>query len=329
MNAEDVRRILVDRLADKSGGKAAYCEVTGPLFTPQNSLIFLAQSNGFPSAAAVKVCLNPKTACPDGRMARAEYDALARTYAAMGDAECSVPRPYLVDERSGLLAREWIPGESMTARLFSLHCSLTTAEALVVRAGRWLRRFHDAGRLEPRTLNVDAALSQIDQLARTALATDAVFKAAIDCIAHTAPKIAIPLFERSWIHGDFKTDNLMVANDRIIGLDMHQHMENVVLYDLGPFLNQLELNLWRPLSWRWRHEHSSIARAFLSGYGLPGDPVTEVALNWVRLLSMLWTWVSVANRHPKGVLSFVTRYVFRAATTQRMLAIAETDNVSL
>lgn len=314
LSAERVRLVLVERLRAQDTGRESSCEVTGPLYTRQNSSIFLARCAAFPTAAAVKICIDAHTSVPDGRSARLEYEGLDRVYEAMRAAsEYSVPRPYLLDEPNGLISREWIQGASMTELLFSLRCSATCAEGLVVKAARWLRCFHDAGRLGPRPMDTDVALTRVAELAKTALARDKGFSTALRCVDRTAHKLLGLQMEASWIHGDFKTDNLIVAGSRTLGLDVHQRMENVVLYDLGPFLNNLRLNLWRHTAWRWSHAYDRIASAFLTAYRVPREHRTMTALNWVRLLSMLSIWVTVAGRHPSGLSALAVHNVFRAA----------------
>jgi tRNA A-37 threonylcarbamoyl transferase component Bud32 len=225
----------------------------------------------------------------------------------------TVPKPYLLDEEHGLLMREWIVGTNLTDLVFSLRCSRSVAEGYMTRAGRWLRAFHEAGRLPPSKLNIDAALATVDELSSSELVDDAVFTNALRCIRNTANIVAARDYESSWIHGDFKTDNVIVSGARTIGLDLHQRMENCVLFDLGPFLNHLELNLWRPSALRWCTAINRLSHTFLTAYQMTNDSTTRMALNWVRVLPMLSLWMRTADRHRGRVSAPFVRAVFRAA----------------
>jgi hypothetical protein len=75
-----------------------------------------------------------------------------------GAAELSVPAPRLVIPEAGLVASEWVHGETIAALVFSWRCSALRADDLVARAARWLRQFHACHAAAPGSLDVEEKL---------------------------------------------------------------------------------------------------------------------------------------------------------------------------
>jgi Ser/Thr protein kinase RdoA (MazF antagonist) len=71
----------------------------------------------------------------------------------------------------------------------------------------------------------------------------------------------------SWVHGDFKSDNIMMAGSRWVGLDMSANYENTTLLDISHFLNHLELSLLDPRAIRLLPRQQALIDRFKSGYG--------------------------------------------------------------
>lgn len=313
-DSEYVHRLLAGRLPVNNGVNTADYRVSGPISAHRHSRTFVVQGRTWPTPIAVKLCIDAQKALPDRDVARIEYEGLVRTYDAMADdSEFSVPKPYLLDMENGLLLREWIAGTSLTDLLFSWHCSQATAETYITKAGRWLRAFHEAGPLHVSRLSDQTSVLRLDELSREELAKDEVFAHALCCLGATADIVTGLELEWSWIHGDFKSDNLVISGNRTVGLDVYKRMENAVFFDLGPFLNHLELNLWRPTTLRWRQAIDQLAQAFLAAYKMPNDPTNRTALNWIQLLLILSLWTSTAAEHRGRVSEPFVRAVFRAA----------------
>ena len=242
---------------------------------------------------------------------------MQRTHAAMiGSSAFSVPEPYFLYEQRGLVAMEWIPGKDMTTRLLS-GCTLSEAEQMMHRAAEWLHCFHVAGRLPPGRLDVEDKVEQVNgELGHSPLARDPVFSRALQCMRETAADAGTVVLDRSWIHGDFKTDNLIVTGERTIGLDIHTRMENVVFYDIAPFLNYLDLKLLHPRAWRLWRSRTRLVEAFLIRYGINGSDAAMLSLCWVRLFSLLSVWDGVARRQQTIVPALATRWLFHNVTSR-------------
>lgn len=317
-NAAWVGDIVASQLGGSESTGQAACEVQGPLYERSNSRVYRLGHPKLPGPAAVKLCLEPYTLVPDGGFAREQFETLGRTRAALSDkARLSVPEPYFLVEEHGLLGMEWIAGVDMTTALFASGCRLAQAQCLLERAGGWLRQFHHAGPMARSWLDTEYRLAQLeDNLAPRGVAEDRIYLRAISRARATAAEAGAAPLDSSWIHGDFKTDNLMVAGERTIGLDINARHRNTVFHDIAPFLNHLDLKLLHPRAWRFAGRRDRLVQTFLDGYGLPGDGATRRALSWARLVSMLAVWQSVAERQHTLPSAWAARLLFRRATSR-------------
>lgn len=256
-----------------------------------NSRLFYAECTAFPSPMAVKICLSPHTLEADPDSAHRQYAALLRVSEAMGEAtDFCVPRPYLLRADVGLLAMEWIAGRSMTELVFSWRCSLGQACELMARSARWLRCFHACHALAPGQLDVEPRLAFLDELETSRTVSDPVFFRALGALRHSANAATAIMLNRSWTHGDFKTDNLIVSGRRTVGVDVHLRHENTVIYDLAMFLNHLALRLCHPAGWRLARSQSVLRETFLANYFPVRNDTIMAPLAWIQLYLLLQGW---------------------------------------
>jgi Phosphotransferase enzyme family len=305
MNAIGARQVkeLLSSYAD--------CSVKGPLLENRQSRIFYAECADFPSALAVKLFLDPATARPDTTTAAQQFRALQRVHEKLGkDSALSVPEPYFLMAESGLVGIEWVAGKSMTQLLFSWRCSANQAIELVSRAARWLRQFHCAHALPARRLDVEDKLVAVSEMDAFANARDPVFRRSVAVLGATAAAAGAEPLPTSWIHGDFKSDNLLVAGPRTLAIDVHVKHENVVLYDVAPFVNHLELGCYHPQGWRLALYRDNVSRNFVDHYF--ESPITGgilLPLLWVRLYLLLAGWCALA---PLGASGLRQQWLWRS-----------------
>jgi tRNA A-37 threonylcarbamoyl transferase component Bud32 len=320
-----ISEIASRQLALTEDDRHIRCEVKGPLFERSNSKVFLLRHPRLPGQVAVKLCLHPYTADVDGLSAREQFETLWRTRRAMsGNGDFSVPEPYFLDEEHGVLGMEWIEGVEMTTAVFTERRSIASAEKLIFRAGQWLRQFHSAGPAAQRSLDTEYRLAQLESdHGMPTLEKDPVFSRAVTCAREMAPVAGAVRLDSSWIHGDFKTDNLIVSDERTIGLDINARHENTMFHDIAPFLNHLDLKLLSPRAWHFAGRRDRLVGAFLTGYGLESDGATKLALAWLRLVSMLVVWESVASRQRSLLSTMAVQWSFRRATSRLIQDLEE------
>jgi hypothetical protein len=312
VTAESVRHWL-----SCGGAEHRHCIVRGPVYRRENSRVFYAECDALPSALAVKWCVQPSTVLPDGDAAARQFEALRRAAVAMRqNTSYSVPHPYRFDRERALLAVEWIPGETMTASIGSWKCDATGARLLLARAGQWLRLFHLAHPLPDGRLDVEEKLRNLSAYDGCALARESVFARGLAGLRHSAPAAAAIDVERSWVHGDFKTDNLIVNGERIVGIDVQIRHENTVVYDIAPFMNHLELLFYHPAVWRLAPARARLVAAFVDGYSESKSDRLMLPLTWVRLYMILSAWNSSQSRGASRLRAAVLGRSFRTITAR-------------
>lgn len=257
----------------------------------------------------------------DPASAQNQFEAMRQVAHAMQeDIQNSVPRPYLLDAQRGLLAMEWVTGTSMTDALFTWRCSMAQAQALMTRAGLWLRRFHASRTLPSGVIDLAEKLAFVDEMAQSNLTADPVFCRALAQLRQAAPRACATLMPRSWLHGDFKTDNLLLCDGRTLGIDIHLRYEDVVVQDLAPFLNFIDLRLLHPSGWRLAPARESLEKSFLAAYMDKPIEGIDAPLTWVRLYLVLVAWHSLhalaGSRIKLAVLDFFQRRVALKLTRQ-------------
>jgi aminoglycoside phosphotransferase (APT) family kinase protein len=310
---ESIRRWLVESGPADHDGRHGQCVIKGPISVRDNSHLFHAECSHYPTPLAVKLCLRPHTLQPDQDSAQQQYEALCRAWDAMGtDPELSVPRPYNVRADSGLLAVEWVSGATMTERLFSWHCNRTRAQQLIARAARWLRRFHACGALPPGTLDVDEKLVFVREMETRRSVSDPIFARSLSLLRGSAAAAGAVTLERSWLHGDFKSDNLIVSSERTVGIDVQLRHENPVVYDLAPFMNYLELRLWHPSGWRLLAARNLLGSTFLETYCGGRADAIALPLAWIRLYLLLGEWYTARSHAASPVRGFVLDLCYRS-----------------
>lgn len=315
--AEAVKKLLEEGRPSRQAHALGLCTVTGPIREADNGTVFYLESAGLPSAAAVKICRSGRQRKPDPASARQQYDALARVgerWTHSDGLECV--RPYALFEDQALMVMEWVPGRPLTGELLAFKTSAQRAEELAARAGHWLSAFHRLGRLAPQPLDVEEKRGVFDAMSGWKPARNRIFRDAAALLSATAQAAASEPVTHSWIHGDFKLDNLLYDGARMTGIDVQLRHSNAVVYDVGSFLNHMEMCCLDPRNpWRIPDRDRLVAR-FLEGYSraLPRPPA--LALAWCRLYQLLCSWNTATGR-PAGLRRYLLEWA-HARTAVRL-----------
>lgn len=288
----------VESLVSQLRGGPVRCRLEGPAYRGDYSRVFRGECEAIGSLA-VKLCTTGPDGAPDAETAQRQFNTFERVASAMGDGLLRVPRPYAVDPPSGLLLVEWVEGASMTANLCSSRCSVDQARSMASQAARWLRHFHDSHQLPPRPLDVEHKLQGVAEFESSPLSSESLVRQALAQLRAKATAAAEHPLACSWLHGDFKTDNLVLTDRTVVGIDVHGRYENVAVYDIAPFLNHLELLAWRPAAWRWTLHVRRLQQAFLAAY-FGSEAVPSLALWWVRIYLLIAVWDMMTRRQGIG-----------------------------
>ncbi len=135
--------------------------------------------------------------------------------------------------------------------------------------------------LSARTNDFATKVDFINHLARTTGDREQSLGRTARVLAERASEAAAVSMPASWIHGDMKSDNLLVDADGVTGLDVQLADENTVAYDLAPFLNHLRLLRWSARGLLRRPHLEAMSDGFLRAYS-PNSGEWQLPLMWLR-----------------------------------------------
>jgi hypothetical protein len=293
IDAAWAKNLLLTHLYDATGTETADLLVRGPIDSRDYSRIFHVESSSLPSQGALKLCLKPNRPDPDPQDARHQFEILEQVYRASSSLSLRLaPKPYLLMEQEAAILIEWIPGEGLSRRLFSWRRSANTTE-LIAKAAIWLRKFHDVHPLPDGTLDVDTKLSRLSRLENDAFQDNELFQRCHAMLSERADRAASPRLLRSWLHGDFKAENLLISNNEIMGIDIQARSSNVTVYDIAQFFNNIELTARQPFYWRLAAIKESLYTHFMAHYLGNKRVSLDLPLLWVRLYMLLSGWAGL------------------------------------
>lgn len=162
----------------------------------------------------------------------------------------------------------------------------------------WLRAFHDSQPVPPAPINtmwVTAMLEDAWAAAPESFRRSQYVEKGIALLQDMRPRVDALGGPVSWVDGDFKSDNIMMAGSRLVGLDMSANYENTTRLDISHFLNHLELSLLDPRAIRLLPRRQALIDRFKSGYGRFTEN-TEFCSSWFRLLAAVRLWSEQQNQ---------------------------------
>ena len=242
-----------------------------------NSQVHRASHRG--RDVAIKECFLP-TGEPDVASACNEFAALARFADACSPSVVAAPRPLAMSEPFGTYAMSWISGTSATRLMLSAKDDAYPAR-LGVATGNWLRDFHALHPLPARASDFAAKADGVASIGASHAGRHSLVDRAAAVLLNTARAAAAVELPASWIHGDMKSDNLLVDGDAIAGIDLQLADENTIVYDLAPFVNHLHLLAASPRGFIRRKALARMADAFLGAYS-PTSAQWRLPIDWLR-----------------------------------------------
>ena len=300
--------------------------IDGPIHRTSNSEIFHALVATTPLLhAAIKHCRVPYTMTPDSVGASEQFHALEQVYRALakGDPHFAVAAPLCLDRELATFVMSWIDGESVSKKMRRPTTFLNGTEWFSD-IGAWLGTFHKAGPIRTQALRLDERLAVIDDLYASAL-PHASFARALQLLQETAAPLQNSATEVSWVHGDCKTDNFIIGEGRVYGIDMSIIHENSVEFDIAQFLNNLNLMLSGPRYVYLLSLRSKLEKAFWSGYRSTGPAVSQAYLRWTRLLFATSFWHTMLREKSPTIRNRLLNGIFRKLTERLTRELALTQ----
>lgn len=313
-DADWARELLLPHLAP--GTQAGDLIVHGPLTRRDYSRVFRVQSSALPSASVMKLCLKTGSFVPNPRDARQQYSILEKIHAASANRGLHlVPQPYLLMEPEGVFLAEWIKGDIMATRLFGWELRFRPVNRLnlIKSAAEWLRSFHQLLSLPSGPLELQSKVLTLKELEADGFQENEIFRNCAAYLARCADRAGSVQLERSWLHGDFKADNLIVTGEKTIGIDIQAQTCDAIIYDIAQFLNNIELNVRYLHNRRLFRTRETLYDHFIHCYFGPEHGTYDLPLLWIRGYMLLCGWHEMKNTG-SSIGSRLTQNCYRAAT---------------
>lgn len=299
--------LAVAACLDSLSGEQCSCETV--VARRINSRIYRARCRS--RLVAIKECFKPGTLTPDAAAAEREFTALKTLsdIASRTNAEPLAPVPLALCPEHAAYAMTWVSGRPATEIVLAYSIDLGEATLLGEAAGAWLQRFHAAGPLRTCQSDFVSKLKFVSEILEGGGgARDPLLRRAANAlIEHSTDASALPM-PASWVHGDMKSDNLLVGGRRVTGLDVQLIHENTVAYDLAPFLNHLRLLRWSPRGLWQGKKLNHMAEGFLKAYS-PDTARWRLPITWLR--AYLLIQVLAPSSSPVSLRALTVRWPAR------------------
>lgn len=218
---------------------------------------------------------------------KSEYDTLVtmRNLLACNEPFRSpTPLVYFENDGHGVMLTEFIEGVDLA------HCAkalpLSRSSPTFKLAGRLLRRLHDASpKREMRALDLASRITYLVTEYGDMLRSRGSFRRALDMLRNTSSLIDSKCVCWTWVHGDFKPQNIIYDEQGIVVFDTTLNAFGTFVFDIGQFLAHIELLFLGVAGMRDDIRHK-LASDFVDGYGVT-DSGELSAIAWARLYFIL------------------------------------------
>ncbi len=184
-----------------------------------------------------------------------------------------------------VLVTRWFDGKDAIRCARGSNPSVVAAVYRLI--GTLLKKLHDAcpESHQEGQLDVEAKLAYLLQQYARVWDNDAAAHA-LHLLRISAPRVGLARLQWSWLHGDFKPENVLSDGRTVVILDTQLNTHGVGTYDLASFLAHTLLASHEFGNGAIRKHYALLDREFLAGYGILGADGTA-ALRWTQLYCLL------------------------------------------
>lgn len=218
----------------------------------------------------------------------------SRRFMKAATAEFAVPEPVLLLPEANAMVMEFVKAPSAGSLLMRGFHSVEIRRAVVRKAARWLKWFHESNGVE--RLPFDPAsytgplgktTDKITRLSPKALDRGSMLGNQIASATRFAEDLAGIVFPHATAHGDFTPFNLFIQEDRTIGFDFRANRTLPVPHDICRFLLYLDIYRIMPATsgelrrYGCRQDDFEV---FMEEYGADGEWLEQEL--WLKLQFM-------------------------------------------
>jgi Phosphotransferase enzyme family len=288
-------------------------QITGPKIKSRECDIYQASS----TRAGIKLAVKCYFQNTSQVAAKQQFNALQKSYPGM-IYQCDnfrVPEAFYYDKSHRILLMEWITGKSLHSYLWNPLTYTNQTQILLIKAGRWLRLFHNASLIEmgdsPYS-NLLKAINKLKDKDQTRLNNDSSSEDAFNNSYNILQKnVSDRLFFQDYhalSHGDFTPANLIISDKQTSALDVWGNNRRPVHIDMArmvtyltiayPLLNQ------HPLFDTQGNIQQKLFSLF-AGYGTDILNPTSFNFKIALLAEYLRRWLVIRNRQfsYKGIVT--------------------------
>ncbi len=281
------------------------------------SHIFVCAIGGLDRNIIDKIIKDPHPFGSIESQAKLEFEALRNLYSInIGDDFHLCPKVYPIMTDRGAVVMEHIEGPTLTEYLLDIKVPVRQKILTLEKAGKWITPVHDHFSSGKDFVPHEKIMNNI----RIAIGhkksdhnKEKAFRILDDC-QKLLDSISISITR---LHGDFKTDNLIVSGNNLVGIDTRLAHTGISFRDIAYFINQLDLLFYQPkgLCLRW-FLRSQCHTAFLKGVREIWLPEQNFALLWMRLALILMLWASLNSTLLSETRRHYLDFVYRHLTKQ-------------
>ena len=249
--------------------------------------------------------------------AKLEFEALNKLYSInIGDDFHLCPKVYPIMIDRGAVVMEYIEGPSLTEYLLDIKVPVRQKILILEKAGKWITTVHDHFSSSEGVIPHEKIMNNIRIVIghkKPDHKREKAFRILDDC-QKSLDNISIDITR---LHGDFKTDNLIVSGNNLVGIDTRLAHTGISIRDIAYFNNQLDLLFYQPkgLCLRW-FLRSRCHTAFLKGVRDIWPPEQYFALLWMRLAAILMVWANLNSTLRNSPRRHYLGFVYRHLTNQ-------------
>jgi len=293
-------------LPDASRSSARYLGITNSQANSDIHKVMVGDQ-----ALCIKHCYKPGTKTPNPVVAQHQFTALRQICHAAKAAGIPplTPAPFVLSLDHASYSMEWAEGQSMTEALCDKALTHEAALRIGKDAGVWLCHFHA---LAPAANGTDDFLQRMPYVYKwaTARPNDELMHRCAYILRDSGDEAAATEVPVSWLHGDMKSDNLLIGRGTPLGFDMAIEDNGIVAWDVAAFLNHLALLSHDPRYLLNRKKFIAAADAFLNGY-CPENRDWSLPLLWIQLYLLIQRITKDPKNLRQRVENLVVRRVLR------------------
>ena len=265
--------------------------------------IYLARSDAYPCALAIKI-YRPGHASNQADFL--QYAAMEKYYPLQDGESFRIARPIARLEEDRCFIMEWYDSPKLSRQMWQNILTPDKAQQYIAQSGKWLRAFHEAGHIKTESFRPHWYQQRKKLLALTAdshsgqklqnhnrvfshatRVIDALTPASLDADIATAP-----------LHGDFTPSNILLGDNKAIGIDIWAHRRAPIMADL------IRMNVYLTIGYPGTFQGTDIAgwpalAALKRGYGQDLFPAVDKAFLVSLLAEYVRRWVVIEQRVKK------------------------------